>query len=160
MSIFDVFQAGQIARLSGIPVSVLNEKEILKFAQSVEHQVVYYLKSNPNLYDYNQVDIERDFKLAATNSGILVLADMKVPSEQRPEGQLNAVSRGLYIPGEKHAGYDDGIAPGFYEQFKKEFSREDRPRFVAFLSVERYRTINTDSFEPMWNFKIRYSSIQ
>ena len=156
MSIFDVYQAGQLARQSGLTVSVLNEREVLAFAQAVEQQVAHFMKTSPNLYDYSQVDIERAFKLAVTNSGIHLLPDMKGPKEHRPEGLLNAVSRKLATPGDDT---DDGVAPGFYEQFYKEFSRPNHPRFIAFLSVDRLRVIDPGSFDSVWSFKIRYASI-
>lgn len=155
MSLFDTYTISNFAHTARIPLTVLNERELLAFAQSVEQYVVSALKLDPNIYQYNQSDVERAFRLAATNRGIHVLSDMKVPVEQRPEGKLTAVARGLYTPGDDIGA---GVAPGFYEQFYQEFGRL-KPKFVAFMAAERYRTISQDSFEPQWKFKIRYASI-
>jgi hypothetical protein len=161
MSIFEKHSIMSTAQAAGIVVTLLNENELLKFAQSIEHQVVHALQSDPTVYDYTQTDVERAFKLAVKNLGIHLLDDMKLPVENREEGQLTAVSRGLYTPGEKYRlgpGGEEATANGYYEQFYDNFSKF-KPKAVAFMKVERYRSIGKDSFNPMWCFKIRYATL-
>jgi hypothetical protein len=139
---------------------VVTDKTLVDFAKAVEKYVIEAYKGTPALYNVSAEDIERAFKMAVRFLGIPLLDDMTGPAEDRPEGQLNAVTRALYNPGDHVEGgaYTNDIAPPFYEQFSLQFAKY-RPKYVAFKEVYTVRTYNPQTGFTETRFRIRYATI-
>jgi len=108
---------------------------------------------------YDEGFVEHEFVRAARAVGVKVLPRLQAPMEIRKEGTLTAVSRLLDYPGEETGKpfWPNGIAPGIYEQFKRQFEASGVDK-VAFHSAEEHKTYNleTEKYEIRWSFRYAY----